>query len=165
MGNPDGAALTVQSCTEMTWLNSLSHLGQMLRSDMSFSILFILPLFLGMGLSYKPFFSRCSLLWWIWAPCSSWNEHRALRGFRRTWLHQMEEKTVWFSATMQIFNITSTMFYKQSWCYHWSVTSKMLSFCSRIDKATAALSSVDKQMLDGWVRITYSLDRVLLRCT
>lgn len=27
---------------------------------------------------------RCSLLWWIWAPCCSWKEHRAWRGLRRT---------------------------------------------------------------------------------
>lgn len=71
---------------------TLSHLGQMLRSEISFSILFILPLFLGMGLSYKPFFSRCSLLWWIWAPCSNWNEHRAFKGFRRTWLKKQTMK-------------------------------------------------------------------------
>lgn len=60
------------------------HLGQMLWSLRSFSILFILRLFFGMGLSYMPFFSRCSLLWWIWAPCWSWKEQSAFRGLSRT---------------------------------------------------------------------------------
>lgn len=62
-----------------------THLGQILWSVTSFSILFILLLFVGIGLSYMPFFRRCSLLWWIWAPCSSWKEQRAFRGLRRTW--------------------------------------------------------------------------------
>lgn len=103
------------------------HLGQMLWSLRSFSILFILRLFFGMGLSYMPFFSRCSLLWWIWAPCWSWKEQSAFRGLSRT-----------------------------SW---------ISSFRSRIDRATAAHSRVDRQMLEGCVRITYWLDKVLLSCT
>lgn len=37
-------------------------------------------LFFGIGLSYKPFLRRCSLLWWTWAPCWSWKEHRAWSG-------------------------------------------------------------------------------------
>lgn len=67
---------------------SLLHLGQMLWSVTSFSILFILRLFLGIGLSYMPFFSRCSLLWWIWAPCCSWKEHRAFSGLSKTWTNR-----------------------------------------------------------------------------
>lgn len=45
------------------------------------------------------------------------------------------------------------------------MTSRMSSSCSRMDKATAAHSSVDRQMLEGWVRITYWLDRVWWSCT
>lgn len=92
---------------------------------MSFSILFILLLFLGMGLSYMPFFRRCSLLWWIWAPCSSWKEHKALRGLSRTWMDREgrgEEKFKMFKINVKHFPIIvlrtipySTQFKKKNW--------------------------------------------------
>lgn len=83
------AAVTSQSCADLSLSVQLPpHLGQILWSVTSFSILLILLLFVGMGLSYMPFFRRCSLLWWIWAPCSSWKEQRAFRGLSKTWRRQ-----------------------------------------------------------------------------
>lgn len=80
------AAVMPQFCADLSLSVPLPpHLGQILWSVTSFSILFILLLFVGIGLSYMPFFRRCSLLWWIWAPCSSWKEQRAFRGLSRTW--------------------------------------------------------------------------------
>lgn len=163
----------------------------MLWSVTSFSILFILRLFLGIGLSYMPFFSRCSLLWWIWAPCCSWNEHRALRGLSKTWTHRWRmESDEYYKKKKHLFSndtFTSLLWFHTSHplCVNLNViiqsvgqkawqmrshdhnyfTSWMSSFLSRMDRATAAHSSVDRQMLEGCVRITYWLDRVLLSCT
>lgn len=147
---------------------TLPHLGQMLWSVTSFSILFILRLFLGMGLSYMPFFSRCSLLWWIWAPCSSWKEHKALSGLSSTWMKRVEwmSTRVYFPSFCSLFSIWLQALRTGDYITFISrITSWISSLRSRIDSATAAHSSVDRQMLEGWVRITYWLDRVLLSWT
>ncbi len=105
---------------------SLPHLGQMLWSVTSFSILFILRLFLGMGLSYMPFFRRCSLLWWIWAPCCSWKEHRAFRGLSRTCGNRWRREEWWKIQEMYSF-FTATS--------GWSRTSQKKHLCAMCNMA------------------------------
>lgn len=71
-------------------------------------------MFFGIGLSYKPFLRRCSLLWWIWAPCWSWKEHKAWSGRSIVCRKKMEEREKEEMKKKQSFQSSSWL----SWKHH-----------------------------------------------